>query len=138
MLRLDQYESVSPRVNRLLWLTDRIGAFARRVLPTPHRVVLPPEKVRRILLLRCDGIGDLICSIPAIQAICSRYAAARVDLVVGPWNVSLAGMIEGPSSVIAHAPWGYRMLRSDRNGYGFGEDFRIMKQFRKAALRYGH
>lgn len=131
MLRLDQYESLSSNVNRFLWSVDRIGRLFRR---TPH--ASPGnrryEGLRKILLLRCDGIGDLICSIPAIQALCAAYPEARLDLMVGPWNRDIAGMIDGPSSVVPHAPWGYRVLRSERGSANLGEDWRIGRAMRSA------
>jgi ADP-heptose:LPS heptosyltransferase len=130
MLALAQYESINPKVNRFLWCVDRIGALIRK--PPSTTLPLPPvQDMRRILLLRCDGIGDLICSIPAIQAICAHYSSAQVDLMVGPWNQPLASMIPGPANVLAHAPWGYRVLRTARKGLWLSEDMRMRRVVRE-------
>ncbi len=132
MLRLDQYESLSSSVNLFLWSADRIGWLFRR---PPHAATWNRryEGLRKILLLRCDGIGDLICSIPAIRAICAAYPEARCDLMVGPWNRDIAGMIDGPASVVPHAPRGYRVLRAERGAAGLGEDWRMGRALRHEA-----
>ena len=40
----------------------------------------------KILLIRNDNIGDLICTTPAIQALAKKYGAENIDIVV---NLSL-------------------------------------------------
>lgn len=132
MLKICQYESLNPSVNRFLWMADRIGAMFCRPPPSSQKSCTY-EGIKRLLLVRCDGIGDLMCSIPAIQAICKTYSSARVDLMVGPWNRDLAEMISGPASVVVHAPWGFRVLRADRRGIGLGEDLRIRRLIRSAS-----
>jgi len=43
-------------------------------------------KFEKILLVRNDNIGDLICSIPAIQLIREHCAAAQIHLLVNSYN----------------------------------------------------
>ncbi len=42
--------------------------------------------VERILLVRNDNIGDLVCSIPAIQLFREIHPSARIDLLVNSYN----------------------------------------------------
>jgi len=68
----------------------------------------PPaaDEIRRILVLRIERIGDLIMSLPALHLLRSRAPRAEVDLVVGSWNRSLAGLIPGISRIeTMDAPW---------------------------------
>ena len=44
----------------------------------------PIQGVNRILILRADGIGDVLNSTPAISALRSAYHAARISVVVRP------------------------------------------------------
>lgn len=48
------------------------------------------DKIKKILLLRTEHIGDYILSIPAIKVLREQFPKARIDLVVGPWNKELA------------------------------------------------
>jgi ADP-heptose:LPS heptosyltransferase len=57
--------------------------FRRQLRSTP----------RRILLLRLERIGDLLMSLDAITDIVRAAPDARVDLVVGSWNLELARAI---------------------------------------------
>ncbi len=60
---------------------------ARRLDGEPHRVddlrALAPQ---RILLIRTDRIGDLLCSTPVIAALHRRWPDAKLCLVGGPRN----------------------------------------------------
>ena len=40
----------------------------------------------KILLIRNDNIGDLICTTPAIQALAKKYGAENIDIVVNSYN----------------------------------------------------
>lgn len=41
---------------------------------------------KKILLVRNDNIGDLICTTPAIEALRKKYPEARIDIVVNSYN----------------------------------------------------
>ena len=41
----------------------------------------------KILLIRNDNIGDLVCSTPAIEALRKKYPKAQIDIVVNSLNV---------------------------------------------------
>lgn len=40
----------------------------------------------KILLIRNDNIGDLICTTPAIEALAKKYGAKNIDIVVNSYN----------------------------------------------------
>ncbi len=82
------------RRERLMVGVADIGLGAATALVRPLRrrpAVTPPP--RRILLLRLERIGDLLMSAPAIRAIRGLAPDARLDLVVGSWNESIARML---------------------------------------------
>ncbi len=51
---------------------------------------------RRILLIRSDRLGDMVCALPAIDALRAARPDAKIDLLASPLNAQLA---EGRPSV---------------------------------------
>jgi ADP-heptose:LPS heptosyltransferase len=41
---------------------------------------------KKILLVRNDNVGDLICTTPAIEALRKQYPSAKIDIVVNSYN----------------------------------------------------
>ena len=124
------YESPSPRVRTFLRIVDELGAIAAAPLKA-LRGTPEPQPVRKILLLRCDGIGDVVFSTPAIRAMRAAFPAAQIDLVVGPWCKDVAEMIPGVDHVISHAPWGYRKLRAAKENLSPWEDVEFARRIRR-------
>ena len=76
----------------------------------------PAGEIRRVLVLRLERVGDLLMSLPALYALRQYVPQARIDLVVGSWNESLARQIEGVDTVeVMNAPW----LARDAGGAGW-------------------
>lgn len=48
----------------------------------------------KILLIRNDNLGDLICTTPSIEALRKKYPNARIDIVVNTYNI--AGIYKNP------------------------------------------
>ncbi len=44
----------------------------------------------KILLIKVDHMGDLILSVPAITKLANKYEGAKIDIIVGSWNVDIA------------------------------------------------
>ncbi|MGP1449516.1 MAG: glycosyltransferase family 9 protein [Wolinella sp.] len=44
------------------------------------------QSPQRILLIRNDNIGDLVCTTPAIEALKRRYKDSQIDIVVNSYN----------------------------------------------------
>lgn len=55
---------------------------------------------RKIVVLRTDRLGDLILSLPVVEALKAALPKARVDLFVNPYTVPLARLQRRVSSVI--------------------------------------
>ncbi len=45
---------------------------------------------KRIILFRTDRLGDLVLSLPAVEALWTAWPEARIDLVVSPYTVPVA------------------------------------------------
>ena len=71
-------------------------------------VAAPP---RRILLLRLERVGDLVMVLDAIAMVRSMAPDATIDLIVGSWNTSLAGLIPGVNVETVDVPWMARERR---------------------------
>jgi ADP-heptose:LPS heptosyltransferase len=63
-------------------------------------------RVRRVLLLRLERIGDLLMVLEAIRDARAAWPDAEIDLAVGSWNVSIAKLIPEINHLeVADAPW---------------------------------
>jgi heptosyltransferase-3 len=71
----------NPLIEALSWLAA--ARLARRVVGWDELAALEP---RRILVIRSDRIGDLLCGTPLIAALHKRWPEARLSLVGGPKN----------------------------------------------------
>ena len=61
---------------------DTVGSGLARLNPFGKKA--PPEKVKRILVIRADSLGDAVLTLPAIQSLKHRFPEARMDFVVSP------------------------------------------------------
>ncbi|MDP8224452.1 MAG: glycosyltransferase family 9 protein [Candidatus Lernaella stagnicola] len=129
--KLAEYESLSPRVRLFLWLIDRFGAVRSALWRWRWRRRVIPRHPQRILVTRCDGIGDLVESTPALRSLRKRFPDARIELMVGPWAADVARMIEDVDEVLPYAPWGYRFLRTVRRELSLGVDWRWLWRLRR-------
>ncbi len=48
-----------------------------------------PDRVRKILLIRRNGIGDMICSLPLIRNIRAAWPEVRMDILAGEGNTCI-------------------------------------------------
>lgn len=66
-------------------------ALSRLLVPLRPAPCLPIglKQVDALLLLRLDGIGDNVCSWPALRLLREHLPAARIALAVGPWTAPL-------------------------------------------------
>ena len=95
----------------LVGLADTVLSVARR-LGWPRTsggdsTALP----RRILLLRLERVGDLVMVLEAIAMVRSMAPDSAIDLVVGTWNRTLAGVIPGVNVETVDVPWMARQGR---------------------------
>ncbi len=69
----------SRRLGRALDLGLRWILYAGR--PTPPEA-FAPDRVRRILVVRNDNLGDLLCTTPGLRALRARFPSARIAVLV--------------------------------------------------------
>ncbi|MFQ5912391.1 MAG: glycosyltransferase family 9 protein [Nitrospinota bacterium] len=61
-----------------------IGKGRNRTAEPPH-----PDRVRRVLVIRPDHLGDVVFSTAAFKPLRDLYPRARLTAVVGPWSAPL-------------------------------------------------
>jgi len=61
-----------------------VATFPGRLLRGFRDRAPEPAEPRRILLVRADGIGDVVLTIPAFRGIRERFPAARITLMAAP------------------------------------------------------
>jgi len=74
-----------------------VGAALCRMLGRLHFAIhgdevaedIPPDRVRRILVIRPGGMGDMIILLPILRALQARFPAAEIDLVCERRNVDV-------------------------------------------------
>lgn len=69
---------------------------------------IPPDwaRARRVLLLRLDGLGDLLMSTPAMAAVRESLPQARLTLLASPVGAALAPHLPWLDQVMSYeAPW---------------------------------
>lgn len=55
-----------------------------------ERTSLFAKRQKKILLFKLDHMGDFILAVPAITKLKAKYPYAKLDIVVGSWNLSFA------------------------------------------------
>ena len=68
------------------------------------------NKWKKIVVFRTDRIGDLILSMPVVEALKAFLPASQIDLFVNPYTVPLANLQRNVSRVIADTHPTYRDL----------------------------
>jgi ADP-heptose:LPS heptosyltransferase len=96
-----------PRERALLAAFDlalRAGSLVAGLRPAPG--ARDPARAERILALRLDRLGDLVTTLPALQALREAAPEARIELAVGSWNEPIARSLPFVDAVrIVDAPW---------------------------------
>ncbi|MCS6999435.1 MAG: glycosyltransferase family 9 protein [Bacteroidota bacterium] len=76
---------------RRAYLQSRMRPFQGMMVITPQRLVLGSRP--RILLLRQDRLGDVLCSTPVLQALRAHYPTAQIDMLLSRNNWELAPLV---------------------------------------------
>ncbi len=79
MKLLPQYAFKSPLKRLAVWLFDALGAFLFWI-PSKFRKI-EREKVRKILVIRLDHLGDVVMTRPALHALREMFPEAQIDLL---------------------------------------------------------
>jgi ADP-heptose:LPS heptosyltransferase len=90
--------------DRLIWRSTRqLYAFSRRfavlVSGGAKEAPLRPDRIRRILLVRTDKIGDAVVSTPVFTALRQRFPDAEIDLLLGRKNGAAAPLLGDLSNI---------------------------------------
>jgi lipopolysaccharide heptosyltransferase II len=96
-------------VQRVLWVA--LGAVGR--LTSLHLGPRPPlrpsdPRIRRILVVRVDLIGDVVLSLPAVRALRRAYPQAAIDLLVLPAS---AGVLAGERDIARVLTYDFNIWR---------------------------
>lgn len=60
------------------------------------------KEIKNILVIRLDRLGDLILSLPAINALRQLYASAKITALVNPANVELLSLVKIVDEIIGY------------------------------------
>jgi heptosyltransferase-1 len=72
----------------------------------PSRVRAAPPSGPRVLLVRCDHIGDAVMATPMLEPLHDALGPSRLDVLVGPWSEALFRSHPLIDDVISYAtPW---------------------------------
>ncbi len=64
----------------------------------------PPERVRRIAVLRCNALGDYLMATPALAALRARYPEAELTLLGAGWHAAFLAGRPGPVDRVLVVP----------------------------------
>lgn len=97
---------------RLAALLHELGHFVspcvKLFLPPRLRETALSDRalIRRILVLRTDGLGDLVMSSPMFPALKRAFPNARVTVLVANWSRDLVPLVPGvDDALFLDAPW---------------------------------
>jgi heptosyltransferase-2 len=82
------YDSPSFASRLVMAAGDLLSRVLVPLRPT-ERLPLHKEQTGKLLLLRLDGIGDNVCSWPALQLLREQLPHSTIVLAVGPWATPL-------------------------------------------------
>ena len=87
-----------------------------------------PERARHVCLYRIGNLGDMLCALPAIDAVRLAYPGARLTLVTSPGKTGMPGAHE----LLASAPWLDELfVYHSEDIRTFGQRFRLIRQLRR-------
>ena len=101
------YDSPSTFSRSIMAAGDALSWLIEPRRPVPM-IPLLPDRIRSLLILRLDGIGDNICSWPALELLRCHLPKTRITLAVGPWAAPL----------YRECPWIYEVLEWDSGLFG--------------------
>ena len=129
------YDSPSPFSRAVMAFGDMVSFLLVPRRPSP-RIPLAPERVQNLLLLRLDGIGDNICSWPALELLRRHLPNTEITLAVGPWATPL----------YRECPWIDELIEWDSGLFGLfrgkglsnmAVDLQLTKELRKRGFDAG-
>ena len=137
-LLANKYESLSFWVRLGLFFVDLAGAvlfFPCRLLQRRHRQY-DPRDIKKILILRMDGLGDLVISTAALREIRKGFPEAEITLAIGPWSQGIAPCIPFYDHLIVHDAFAFGVFRGERR-INLGQEWAFIRRLRKGRFDLG-
>jgi ADP-heptose:LPS heptosyltransferase len=129
------YDSPSPLSRAFMGGGDALSWLIVPRRPSP-RIPLVPERVRNLLLLRLDGIGDNVCSWPALRLLREKLPGSHIALAVGPWAAPLYRECPWVDEVIEWDSELFGLFRGKGLG-GLPNDMRVSRLLRERRFDCG-
>lgn len=82
------------------------------------------DRVRRILLIRRNGIGDMICALPLMRSVRAAFPAARVEVLASSANAGVVRSARVADEVLVYPP------RSGLHRNKYANLFRVARELR--------
>lgn len=82
----DKYVFKKPLMRILVWLFDTLGGLVFFWIKKEKN---HPD-YRRILIVRVDQLGDVVMTLPAVDALQAAFPQARIDFLTAPWAREIA------------------------------------------------
>jgi ADP-heptose:LPS heptosyltransferase len=99
-------------------LPGRVAAGVAGLLRPRRAPAIDPDRLRDVLVLRLDRIGDVIMSLPALAGLRAALPRAHIRLAVGSWSAEIARSAPVDEVLVWSAPWAGR---ADEGVQGVGE-----------------
>jgi lipopolysaccharide heptosyltransferase II len=115
-----------------LFFIDLLGA----VLFLPCRLYrqfskrYDPKDIKKILILRMDGLGDLVISTAALREIRKGFPEAEITLAIGPWSQGIASCIPFYDRLIVHDSFAFGIFRGERR-INLGQEWAFIRRLRE-------
>jgi lipopolysaccharide heptosyltransferase II len=134
----NKYESLSFGVRLGLFFTDLIGGilFSPYFLLRRLQRQYDPRDIKKILILRMDGLGDLVISTAALREIRKGFPEAEITLTIGPWSQGIAPCIPFHDHLIVHDAFAFRVFRGGRL-INLGQEWSFIRRLRKERFDLG-
>ncbi len=129
--KLGYYRTTTLQRAIMMLATDIIGyvlLFPYVIIRRFRGLSFDPEKVLRIAVFRLDGIGDLILSEPALEAIRSSFPKAYIVLFVNKWASGLAEALPGHDKIVSLDAPMFKAFKEKFDWLAVLEERRVMRR----------
>ncbi len=131
-LLINRYESIDVKVRLFLFLIDTLGYLIFSPLKIFYSLArkYDPKKIKKILILRLDGLGDLVLSTAALREIRYGFPQAEITLVVSPWAREVVKNLPFCNQLIVHKCFLFSFFRGDKK-IQLKEELNFLKKIRE-------
>ena len=113
--RSSQLTNPTTKRARIMQMVARVFGVFFRASETPQ---IDPQRIRKIVWIRLDHIGDVVMSLPSLQLLRENFPHAQIDIVIRPACKTLFDDLKLQDRVLVYdSP---RFPQRDSNGRGRG------------------